>query len=238
VTAGQHRCPVLLIRAMADSTGTICAWSPATWRKKGRPRPRRAKLRVMNVAMVNPWSAEQFLDWAARQEERYEFDGIRPVAMVGGSANHNRISQNIYAALRSRLRGTPCSHFGPDLGVRTIGERVRYPDALITCTKFPGTERLAPDVVIIFEVIGSDSGRRDRIEKVREYAAVASVRRYVIVESSGSGLLVLRRQQGDVAFIALTLTGEDTLTLPEIGASMPVAEFYEDVEFVETGAAE
>src|ERR1019366_4743372 len=170
--------------------------------------PRHAKLLPMNVAMTKPWTAEQFLDWAARQEERYEFDGIRPVAMVGGSANHNRISQNIYAALRSRLRGTPCSHFGPDLGVRTIGERVRYPDALITCTKFPGTERLAPDVVIIFEVISSDSGRRDRIEKVREYAAVASVRRYVIVESSGSGLLVLHRQQGDAAFTALTLTGE------------------------------
>ena len=45
-------------------------------------------------------------------------------------------------------------------------------------------------------------------------------------------------RQGDAAFTALTLTGEDTLTLPEIGVSMPVAEFYEDVEFVETGAAE
>ena len=190
----------------------------------------------MNVAMTKPWTAEQFLDWAARQEERHEFDGFRPVAMVGGTANHNRISQNIYAALRSRLRGTPCSHFGPDLGVRTVGEAVRFPDALITCTKFPGMERLASDIVIIFEVISSDSGRRDRIEKVREYAAVASVRRYVIVESSGSGLLVLHRRQGDAAFTALTLTGDDTLHLPEVAVEVPVAEFYEDVDFVETGA--
>ena len=98
----------------------------------------------MNTATIKPWTADQFLDWAGRQEQRYEFDGLHPVAMVGGSANHNRISQNIYAALRARLKGSGCSHFGPDLGVRTVGEAVRYPDALITCPKFPGTERRPP----------------------------------------------------------------------------------------------
>lgn len=197
-----------------------------------------ATLRPMNVGMTKPWTAEQFLNWAARQKDRYEFDGIGPVAMTGGSANHNRISHKIYAAPRSRPRGTPCSHFGPDLGVRTTGESVRYPDALITCTKFPGTERLAPDVVIIFEVVSSDSGRRDRIEKVREYASVASVRRSIIVESLVSGLLVLYREQADAAFTVLTLTGEDMVSLPEVGVQIPVAEFYEDVEFAEAGAAE
>ena len=192
----------------------------------------------MNVTPGFPWTAEQFLDWVGTQEGRYEFDGIRPVAMTGGSANHSRILTNIHVALRSRLRGTPCSHFGPDLGVRTIGETVRFPDALITCAKFPGTERLAPEVVVVFEVLSPDSGRRDRIEKVREYAAVASIRRYVIIESSGSGLTVLHRRDGGDAFTVLTLTGDDTLDLPEAGISVPVAEFYEDVAFAATGAAD
>jgi Uma2 family endonuclease len=116
----------------------------------------RASLDPMNVALSKPWTADQFLAWAARQEERYEFDGIRPVAMTGGTANHSRITTNIHAALRSRLRGTPCSYFGPDLGVRTAGDKVRYPDALITCAKFPGTEQIAPDVVVVFEVLSSD----------------------------------------------------------------------------------
>jgi Uma2 family endonuclease len=91
--------------------------------------------------------------------------------------------------------------------------------------------------VIVFEVLSPDSGRRDRIEKVREYGAVASLRRYVIVEATGRGLFVLHRQQGDAAFTALTLTGEDSLELPEVGISVPVVEFYEDVEFDEAGAA-
>jgi Uma2 family endonuclease len=187
----------------------------------------------MDGSLTTPWTARQFLAWAARQEGRYEFDGQRPVAMTGGTARHSRITINIHMALRARLRGTPCSNYGPDLAVQTIGQKVRCPDALITCTKFPDSEQLAPDVVIVFEVISGDSGRRDRIEKVREYAAVPSIRRYVIVESASKGLLVLHRQQSSAAFTALALTEDDTLDLPEAGIAVPVAEFYQDVDFAE-----
>ena len=187
----------------------------------------------MNVALTKPWTIEQFLSWAARQEGRYEFDGVRPVAMTGGSARHSRIVTNILIALQPRLRGSPCACYGPDLGMRTIGKKVRFPDALVTCTKFPDTERLTPGAVIVFEVLSAESGCRDRSEKVREYAAVASILRYVIVESASGGLLVLHRQAGEAAFTALTLTSEDSLALPEIGIEIPVAEFYDSVEFVE-----
>jgi Uma2 family endonuclease len=184
----------------------------------------------MNIVLKRTWTAEQFLDWAARQEGRYEFDGTQTVAMTGGTADHSRITLNIHAALRSRLRGTPCSAFGPDLAVRTAGQKVRVPDALITCTKFPGTEKVAPDVVVVFEVLSPDSGRRDRIEKLEEYAAVPSIRRYVILEYRTKDLLLFHRTQGDMPWTAQALTAEDRLSLPEVGIEVPVAEFYEDVE--------
>jgi Uma2 family endonuclease len=103
----------------------------------------------MTVALTQPWTTEQFLIWAESQEERYEFDGFQPVAMTGGTARHSRITLNIRVALRSRPRGTGCSSFGPDLGVATLGGTVRYPDALVTCTRFTETERLAPDVTVV-----------------------------------------------------------------------------------------
>jgi Uma2 family endonuclease len=197
--------------------------------------PRRAKLNNIDGTFTKPWTVERFLNWAARQEERYEFDGKQPVAMTGGSGRHSRIMGNIHAALRARLRGSRCSYFGPD--VRTGGDKVRFPDALVTCTKFPETERLAPDPVVVFEVLSPDSGRRDRIEKFRDYATVASIRRYVIVESTCAGLLVHHRQHGDAAFTALPLSGEHILASPEIGIEIPVAEIYEDVDFADTASA-
>ena len=187
----------------------------------------------MNVALQRPWTIEQFLHWAATQEERYEFDGIRPVAMTGGNARHSRVTGNIHAALRSRLWGSPCSNYGPDLGVQTIGTKIRYPDALVTCSKFPDTDQLAPNVPIVFEVLSPTSGQVDRIEKVREYAAVGSIRRYVIVETRSAGLLVLHRQQAGDAWTAMARTGEETLELPELGIQIPIAELYEGVDFSE-----
>jgi len=185
----------------------------------------------MNVALQKPWTPERFLAWAETQDERYEFDGIQPVAMTGGNAGHNRISHNIYAALRSRLRGTPCSYYGPDLGVQTAGSKIRYPDALITCTKFPRTEKLAPNVIVVFEVVSPTSGGLDRIEKVREYEGVPSILRYVIVESSTAGVQALHRDDGESPWTVLALMKDDVLDLPEIGIELPIAEIYEDIDF-------
>ena len=178
---------------------------------------------AMNIALKRPWTAEQFLDWAARQEGRYEFDGMQIVDMNGGNARHNRMTLNIHAALRSRVRGTPCSFFGPDLAVRTVGEKVRCPDALITCTKFTDTERVAPGVVVVFEVLSPGSGPRDRIEELEEYAAVPSIRRYVIVEYRTKAVLLFHRTHADASWTAQALTAEESLPLPEVGIDVPIA---------------
>ena len=81
----------------------------------------------------------------------------------------------------------------------------------------------------MFEVISPSSGRTDRIVKVREYAAVPSIRRYVIVESDAVGLTVLFRESGDLPWTAATLAQGDVLALPEVGISVPVDEIYEDI---------
>ncbi len=131
--------------------------------------------------------------------------------------------------MRTRLRGSGCRPLGPDAGVATVGDTVRYPDALITCTRTPGTDRLVAGVVVVFEVISPGDAWVDRIIKVREYLAVASIHTYVIVEQSGIGLTVLRRQDDDT-WLAETLTAEDTLRLRAPDIDIPVAELYEDVD--------
>jgi len=193
----------------------------------------------MNVAIRRTWTQEQFFDWAEAQDERYEFDGVQPVAMTGGFNNASAIGVNLITALATRLRGTGCRPLGPDAGVETIDKAVRYPDALVTCSKFRGDDRKVPGVVAIFEVLGltADATRRDRVTKVREYAAVPSIRRYVIIESSRIGLTVLERASPGQAWQTTLLTSDDILRLPEIGIEIPVSEFYEDITFPEQNEA-
>jgi Uma2 family endonuclease len=192
--------------------------------------------RAMTLALRQPaMTRAQFLAWAARQEERYEFDGWQPVAMTGGTVNHSQITQNVHFALRTRLRGTPCRPLGPDAGLATVGEAVRYPDALVTCTPVSGTARTVAGVVVVFEVVRPGY----RMVKLREYRAVATLRRYVLLEHAGIGLQVFARPAAEADWTATALTEGDTLTLPELGIDVPVAEFYQDVAFGEgEGAAE
>lgn len=198
--------------------------------------PSRAIPVSMNIALHKPrMTREEFFTWAQARDTRYEFDGCEPVAMTGGTVNHSRITQNVHFALRTRLRGSGCEPLGPDAGVATTGDAVRYPDALVTCTKVPGTAHVVPGVVVVFEVLSPTSGRTDRIEKLREYRAVPSILRYVILEHSSIGLAVFARSDGDEAWRATALTAEDTLQIPEIGIEIPITEFYQDVDLPDSG---
>ena len=179
---------------------------------------------------------EEFFEWAQAQDIRYEFDGFEPVSMTGGNINHSQSTQNILVALRSRLRGSGCRPLGPDAGVATVGDAVRYPDALVTCDKVPGQARTVSGVVVVFEVLSPTSGRIDRIVKLREYRALETIRCYVILEHNSVGLTVLTRRDADEDWTARALTSEDILRLPEIGIEIPVAELYEDVDLSEAAA--
>jgi Uma2 family endonuclease len=169
--------------------------------------PSRAKLTSMNAPLRKPWTQEHFFAWAGSQEGRYEFDGQQPVAMTGGTANHSVIMRNLHRAL------------------------VRYPDALVTCSRFPGNARTIPGVVAVFEIVSPGTSRVDRIVKVREYAGVPSILRYVILESTTAGLTIFEREGTETSWRAVTLTGDDVLRMPELAIEIAVAEFYEAVDF-------
>ena len=191
----------------------------------------------MSTVLRKPrMTRDEFFDWAQAQDTRYEFDGFAPVAMTGGNINHSQITQNILVSLRARLRGSRCRPLGPDAGLVTVGDAVRYPDALVTCDKVRGLALTVSGAVVVFEVVSPTSGRTDRIVKLREYRAVPTIRCYVMLEHNSVGLTVLTRQREDEDWTARALTSEDTLQLPEIGIEIPVAELYEDVDLPETEA--
>ena len=53
----------------------------------------RARISAMNVALRKPMSLAEFLEWERRQPVRYEFDGVAPQAMTGGTTGHADIQR-------------------------------------------------------------------------------------------------------------------------------------------------
>lgn len=174
-------------------------------------------------------SLDEFLAWDARQEGRWEFDGHRPVAMVGGTARHNEIVGNLEGAVRQRL-GAPCRTYRETMGVRTGRDTIRYPDILVVCSRVAPNATEITEPLVLFEVLSKSTSRTDRIEKAIEYLATPSVRRYVLLEQDAAGITSMRRRS-DQSWETVVLTGPAILDLPELGMQVPLSEIYAGVEF-------
>ena len=185
----------------------------------------------MNVVLrAIPTTRGEFFAWAKTREGRYEFDGNHPVAMTGANGRHNAIAFNLWLMLGTQLRGSSFVPYGADMGVGTVGEAVRFPDALVTQSRVPDEALTASDPIVVFEVVSPSSGRTDRIDKVREYAALPTVQRYVLIERTSAALTSFQRTSSDQPWTATTHLGNDALCLPEIGIELQVSALYEGLE--------
>ena len=183
----------------------------------------------MNLALRKPMTLAEFLEWEERQPLRYEFDGVGPVAMTGGTAGHAQIQRNLAFALTARLRGKPCQFLGSDLKFQVAEGHVRYPDGMVVCSPVDRTANVVYDPVVVFEVLSPSTAGIDRIAKAREYQSTPSVQRYVMLEQDAVGATVYAHS-GD-AWTHEILVANSILALPEIGVSLPLAELYEGIVF-------
>ena len=183
----------------------------------------------MNLALRKPMTLAEFLEWEERQELRYEFDGIGPVAMTGGTYGHSTIQGNLAAALGARLRGTPCRFQGSDLKFQVAEGHVRYPDGMVICSPVDRAATVVLEPVVVFEVLSPITTRSDRLVKAREYQATPSVQRYVMLEQDSVGATVYARTRD--SWTHEILIAGSILALPEIGIELPLAELYEGLVF-------
>ena len=182
---------------------------------------------AMNLALRVPMTLAEFLDWEDRQELRYEFDGLQPIAMTGGTRAHAAIQGNLAVALKTRLRGKPGQFFGSDLKIEVDGS-IRYPDGFVTCSPGAPGDKLANGPVVIFEVLSASTSGIDTVVKNREYAKTPSVRRYIILAQDVMGGTMFECVGDD--WMGHILDTDSLIRMPELDVEVPIAEFYEGVE--------
>jgi Uma2 family endonuclease len=170
-------------------------------------------------------SLAEFVEWEARQEGRWEFDGFQPILMTGASALHNLIVGNLEFAIRRRLT-PPCRIFRETLRLE-LSHTSRYPDLMVACGPRPDGNHLT-DPILLVEVLSRSSFRTDRIHKNREYEATASMRRYIILEQDVTAAEVYARE-GE-RWVRSTVVNEGVLVMPEIGVEVPLTEVYAELE--------
>lgn len=171
----------------------------------------------------------EFLDWEALQDRRFEFADGQPVAMAGGTDQHDAVRGNILASLHRQLAGKPC-RVRLDMKLVCPSGAVRYPDVAIDCgPRDPAATRLAAPTVIV-EILSPSTRSTDYLRKPRDYASVPSVEIYLIVDPDSVRIDVLRRV-GDGLELAEELEDRDAvIALGSTGASLALADIYPDAD--------
>lgn len=202
-------------------------WPVAPWGV-----PRDASLICMksrdnkNHPKLEPQQA--FFAWADAQETgRYEFDGKQPVAIAADTLAHGIILHNLQSALGSRMHASRYRSLPQQCWLKTVGSSIRNPDCLILASPQDPKSHTITAAAVVFEVVSPGTEHTDRIVKVREYAALGSIRRYVMIESAWAGVSLLERAKAGESWRATALGRADVLALGEAGVDIPVAELYE-----------
>ncbi|MEG4226220.1 Uma2 family endonuclease [Microcoleus sp. N9_B2] len=134
------------------------------------------------------YTPDEYRELEETAEFRNEYRDGEIVQMTGGSINHSQIIGNIYAFLKSALRGKNARPFMSDLRLWIPRyRRGTYPDVMVVegelvCTEGRKDEILNP--VLIVEVLSKSTKDFDREDKFRFYRSIPEFREYVLVYQS------------------------------------------------------
>jgi len=180
-------------------------------------------------ALLKSMSLDEFLAWEERQELKWEYDGFAPRAMTGGTSAHALIQANLVAHVHFGLRGFPCRIFASELKVRTQST-IRYPDALVVCSKIDARTTYTTDATVVFEVLSKSSAVFDLGVKSVEYRTLPSLKRYVVLHQTVAAAEVFQLD-AEGAWTHDFVTASGALEMPEIGCAVALSDIYADVEF-------
>jgi Uma2 family endonuclease len=174
--------------------------------------------------MIKPrLTTEEYLELERQSDVRHEFtDGVMH-AMAEDKKKNNRVVGRLYRLLAAIAEPKGCDVFFTVVKMPVEGNRVRYPDVVVTCEK-DADEYLIQAPCAVFEVLSETTKDVDEGEKLEEYLKIPSVNRYVLLRQDRALAMVYSRQGDSWRFDLLENTGE--FDVPCIEARVKIEDIY------------
>ncbi|MEO5343166.1 MAG: Uma2 family endonuclease [Gammaproteobacteria bacterium SHHR-1] len=176
------------------------------------------------------FSAEDYLAWEAEQEQKYEYLLGDVYAMAGASDAHVTVSGNLFAILRSHLRGKPCRAYISDMKLQLDQANAYfYPDVFVTCAAADvGLSNFKREPLLVVEVLSPSTAAYDRGLKFAHYRQLPSLQEYVLIDTERLAVDLFRRD-AEGHWVLYPFAADETLTLTSVDLDLPLAAIYEDV---------
>lgn len=178
-------------------------------------------------------TVDQYLQTEEQSPVKHEYIDGQIYAIAGASDPHVIIAGNLFALLRSHVRGSGCRVYISDMKARIEAlNRFYYPDVLVTGNprdlETPIYKRFP---TLIVEVLSDSTEAFDRGDKFADYQTLESLREYVLINTKRQRVECFRRNDEGLWVLQFYTLEQTTFRLDSIGFEETLAALYEDVVF-------
>ncbi|MBW4553109.1 MAG: Uma2 family endonuclease [Aphanocapsa sp. GSE-SYN-MK-11-07L] len=175
-------------------------------------------------------SAEEYLQTEAKSPLKHEYVNGQIYAMAGASDSHVTIAGNLFALLRSHVRGGPCRVFMSDMKARIESlNTYYYPDVMVTCDdrdRVLTTCKRYPRLIV--EVLSQSTEGFDRGDKFADYQQLETLQEYVLISSHRQRVDCFRRNPEGL-WVMHSFLADREVSLVSLNFKVAIADLYEDV---------
>ena len=183
---------------------------------------------------VASFTATEYLLRERAAEYRSEYYAGEIFGMAGGSPRHSRIKTNFLTQLNVRLERHPCTPYDSDLRIRVPTGLYTYPDVSVICGDLEFDDEHKDTVLnptVLVGVLSPTTEAYDRGKKFDHYRQIKSLREYVLVSQDEPRIERFLRNNDDTWTLAIASGLTESITLPSIGVTLPLAEVFVKVDF-------
>jgi Uma2 family endonuclease len=173
----------------------------------------------------------EYLALERQSEEKYEYWNGEIFGMSGGSLAHDKITGNMFDALRVGLRGRDCVVLTSNMQIKVpAAPPYRYADGSVVCgdvevERFNGSDLLL-NPVLLYEVLSPTTEAYDRGDKFRCYKSISGLREYLLI-AQDRAQITHRVKTADATWSESEVNDlRHEIYLPSLECTLPMSEIY------------
>lgn len=188
---------------------------------------------------ITHFPPEDYLSHEQDSPTKHEYRDGDVYAMAGASEAHVTIAGNIFALLRSHVRGTGCRAYMSDMKARIEATNCYYyPDVLVTCDERDrDLKQFKQYPSVIVEVLSPSTEAFDRGDKFFDYQKLETLQEYVLVSQTQQRVDCFRRDPSGLWVLQFYKPG-DEIQFQSIDFAISFEQLYEDVVFEQPESSE
>ena len=189
----------------------------------------------MSQSLKRSYTEAEYLAQEEMAQDKHEYYQGAIYLMAGGTDVHAIISGNVFGLCWQALDNAPCQAFTSDMRINVESNGLHtYPDISIVCgpSEFvPGRKDTITNPVVIVEVLSPSTQRYDQGPKFELYKGIESFNDYLIVAQERVLVKHYHKETDGTWSLQQYTRLEDTVTLPQVGVTLPVQKIYRNITF-------